>query len=229
MKTIMYHGGLASNKLLKEFFKNVPTIESFVNINNITNKNYCTPYFLDSGAYSAYTKGKEVNLKDYIKFIHNNKNKIDVYVNLDVIGDYRKSFENYKIMVKEGLNPIPVWHMSSPIKYLHKYVEFTNYIGIGEIAKASVNKRYTTLNNVFGLYPDPTKVGFHGFGIGSQKMIKLYPWKSVDAMTALFSAKNGTIQYPNICEAYVVKIESSKRRRKDLNSDILKKTNVPIY
>ena len=75
--------------------------------------------FLDSGAFSAYTLGIEINIYEYIEFIKQHKNIIDMYANLDVIATgntlndkkyaAEKTLQNQKIMEEAGLSPLPVF------------------------------------------------------------------------------------------------------------------------
>ena len=74
--------------------------------------------FLDSGAFSAWSQGKEINIEDYIQFIKEHKDVIDVYANLDVIGDAEATWRNQLRMEKAGLNPLPVFHYGEDISWL---------------------------------------------------------------------------------------------------------------
>ena len=44
-------------------------------------------WFLDSGAFSAFTQGAEIDIQEYIEFIKEHKDYLEAYANLDVIGD----------------------------------------------------------------------------------------------------------------------------------------------
>lgn len=73
---------------------------------------YCPEILLDSGAYSAFTKGKNVNLLDYLAYIDANRRHIERYISLDVIGEEHLTFLIYLLMKSHGMNPIPVIHYS---------------------------------------------------------------------------------------------------------------------
>jgi hypothetical protein len=103
---------------------------------------------VDSGAFSAWTKDKEINLDEYISFIKRFEDDISYYINLDVIpGDpgrkptakeidfsANKGWENYQKMLEEGLNPIPVFHFGEDIKWLRRIIDSgVNYVGLGGI------------------------------------------------------------------------------------------------
>lgn len=86
------------------YFKNKPLADF------CTELGYYPEILLDSGAYSAYTKGKNVNLLDYMAYIETNKDYIHQYIALDVIGDERLTWLVYRLMASHGLAPVPVVH-----------------------------------------------------------------------------------------------------------------------
>ena len=84
--------------------------------------------FLDSGAYSALTKGAKIDIQDYIKFIKENLSVLDLYANLDVIYNAEATLANQQIMEKEGLSPIPCYHAGEDFSYLQYYIKNYDYI-----------------------------------------------------------------------------------------------------
>lgn len=82
---------------------------------------YRPEILLDSGAYSAFTKGKHVNVLDYIEYIRANQDYITSYVSLDVIGDSHMTSLLYKLMWSAGLNPIPVVHYGKELHLADYY------------------------------------------------------------------------------------------------------------
>lgn len=71
---------------------------------------YQPEIILDSGAYSAFTRGKNVNLLDYIDYIKANGSRLSHYIALDVIGDDRLTRIIYELMCRLNLAPVPVVH-----------------------------------------------------------------------------------------------------------------------
>src|SRR5574340_1162268 len=80
--------------------------------------------FLDSGAFSAKSQGISINVQEYIKFIKEHEEHIEVYANLDVIGSAEASWRNQRIMERAGLKPLPVFHVEDDWKYLDKCMEY---------------------------------------------------------------------------------------------------------
>jgi len=83
--------------------------------------------FLDSGAYSAMTRGKPIKIADYIAFVKEVKHLVAHYANLDVIGDHIQTQQNQEEMERSGLMPAPVFHQGSPLSVLQQMLD--NYTG----------------------------------------------------------------------------------------------------
>lgn len=71
---------------------------------------------IDSGAYTAHTKGKEVDLGSYMQFLADRAGQYRAAFSLDVIGDPAASMRNYRIMrrnLPDEIRLIPTWHVGS--------------------------------------------------------------------------------------------------------------------
>jgi len=169
--------------------------------------------FLDSGAFSAFTKSISINIDDYIEFIKKYKNYLTVYANLDVIGDPLKTWRNQKYMESRGLKPLPVFHTTrEDTIWLQKYLDAGyEYIALGGMAGGDVPKRSIIkfLDRVWSDFlvdlKGFPKVKVHGFGIGSVDLILRYPWYSVDSTTWVMVGRMGGVlvpQYNNITCSY---------------------------
>ena len=76
---------------------------------------------LDSGAYSAFTRGKEIDIDQYADYCKTNGHMFECCVTLDVIGDGKRSYENWLYLRKKGLPVLPVYHIGTDEKWLVKY------------------------------------------------------------------------------------------------------------
>lgn len=137
--------------------------------------------FLDSGAFSVYNLGTEIDIDEYIKYVGEWGDKITHYATLDVIGDPHATYKNWEYMRAAGLNPMPVYHAPTEEKYLKKYIEDSEYLALGDIAKLSRKARSRFLDNVWKEYLVPSGVKVHGFGLTSYPLLARYPWYSVDS------------------------------------------------
>lgn len=143
-------------------------------------KNYSfKDIFLDSGAFSAWASGKYINIDDYAKFIIDHECK--VYANLDSIGSWEKTLANQRTLEGLGLNPLPVFHLGESFSVLDAYCNSYDYVCLGGLAgDASDFERNKWLDVCFSSYP---KKKFHGFAVTSERLMKRYPFYSVDSTT----------------------------------------------
>lgn len=146
-------------------------------------------FFLDSGAFSAFTKNIEIPIDDYIQFIKTNQNIIEQYASLDVIGDWKKTKENCDYMESKGLSPIPTFHFGSPLEELVRLVKEYDYVALGGLVPLSLNKKKmrwwldkcwkVIFENSLG--QNKPLIKMHGFGVNAIWLMKQYPWYSLDA------------------------------------------------
>lgn len=156
--------------------------------------------FLDSGAFSSWSKGSEINIKDYIEFIKEYEEFLDVYAVLDSIGDPEKTLKNQKVMEKAGLTPLPCFHYGEPEKYLIHYLENYDYIALGGMVPISTPNLIGWLDRIFKDYlcgkDGMPKVKVHGFGMTSIDLMFRYPWYSVDSTSWVMTSRFGSIYVP---------------------------------
>jgi hypothetical protein len=156
--------------------------------------------FLDSGAFSAFTKNIEINILDYIAFIKKHEDIISYYAVLDVIGDSEKTLENQRIMEDHGLSPVPCFHANEDYKYLQFYVDNYDYIALGGVAvNKSPSKRGRWLYKCFDIICDENdypKCKVHGFALTSIDLMWKYPWFSVDSSRWVKASRYGKIFIP---------------------------------
>lgn len=186
----------------------------------------CGKIIVDSGAFSAWSKGIELDINAYIqyclKMIYTGKKeqKEVRVVNIDVIPGKkgqsallnrvrscentnvietaaREGFRNLRRMVKAGIKPIHVFHQGESWKWLHKMVEYTDYIGISPANDMSVLSRKEWMLSVFE-YMDKHNIDVktHGFAVWMPSILKTLPFTSCDAATWRIAAAWGNIYYP---------------------------------
>jgi len=135
--------------------------------------------FLDSGAYSAMTKGAPLSVKAYGTWLKDNQEHISLYANLDIIRNAEKTWENQRILEEEfGLSPLPVFHVSEDWKYLERYLEKYQYIALG-VAGTRYHQYFPWLVKCFQIAGK--RAVFHGFGITTWNVLTAFPWKSADS------------------------------------------------
>jgi hypothetical protein len=131
---------------------------------------------LDSGAYTAWTQGKTVDLAALLREAA--APMWDEAVALDVIGDGRASRDNAFAMKAAGSKAFPVFHYGDDFGILAEYCAAFPKVGIscrfGEAEKDSVR----WLDACFAkAYPH----NFHSFGWVKADVLRRYPFASADA------------------------------------------------
>ncbi len=156
--------------------------------------------FLDSGAFSAFTKGITIDIQEYIAFIKENQEVIQVYANLDVIGDPQGTLQNQQTMEQAGLNPLPCFHYGEDIEYLKYYLQKYPYIALGGMVPISTKDLIPWLDSLFADYICDTnglpKTKIHGFGLTSLTLMLRYPWFSVDSTSWVMTGRMGSVLVP---------------------------------
>jgi hypothetical protein len=179
-------------------------------------------HFLDSGAFSlhkvaeewAKERGKEKAgywrskafrqyMDEYAAFIKANQVGIDLYANVDVIGDPERTWVNQEYLEKKhGLRPVPVVHMGSDLKWLRKYVKAGHEIvGLGGlVGKARMQAARQWIHRCFDYICDTPdrcpRVKVHGFGVTSFELMMEFPWWSVDSTSWIKTGVFGAIIVP---------------------------------
>lgn len=156
--------------------------------------------FLDSGAFSAWSKNIEIDIYQYIDFIKEHEKYIDIYAVLDDILDPERTLKNQKIMEKFGLSPLPCFHYNEPIKYLTHYLENYDYLALGGMVPISTKELAIWLDDLFQNFicdnSGMPKIKIHGFGLTSLKLMLRYPWYSVDSTSWVMTSRMGSIYMP---------------------------------
>lgn len=175
--------------------------------------------FLDSGAFSAFTMGVDVDLPKYCRYIQENEDIIHVASVLDGIGDPQKTYENQLAMEALGTNPLPCFHYGEDPRWLEYYVANYEYITIGGMVPISTKQLGFWLDEIWGKYltdgAGRPKCKVHGFGLTTIPLMKRYPWYSVDSSSWVQISGNGNILVCDEWKALPISDESPARRVKN--------------
>ena len=178
----VYFAGVDKN-LLEAEFAGANILFSFASLRRSHRASIPTGRFssvmLDSGAFSALRSGKAIDVLEYCEFIERNWDEIDLYVNLDVIGDAEASTANLRLMESRGLSPMPVFHYSEDFDLLRRMRDRYPLVGLGGMVPRSRHPMFEWLSIIFGKLPHK----YHGFGIGDTSLISTFPFHSIDNTT----------------------------------------------
>lgn len=149
--------------------------------------------FLDSGAYTAFNKGLEIDVHEYSKFVVKYGHLFNVIASLDVKGNPEKSWENQKIMESYGLHPLPAYHIGEDLSWFHKYLDNYEYFGIGTSVEPYHSDRLRReFEQLFRIAPDHK---FHGYGMTDTRWCAWFPWHTVDSLSWCLSGAYGSIKF----------------------------------
>ncbi len=169
---------------------------------------------LDSGAFSAWTKGADIDIDTLITFIK--EIQPENAIQLDVIGDEDSTWENYLYMRKE-VECLPVVHYRASVKHIERCFEGSGYVCLGGLVPlARTPKRLKVWLDYIYSMPFVRTKKVHCLGITSKWALARYPFYSVDSSSAL-----QVVRYPQQCQMKTM-LQRTKQRANLLVPEIKK-------
>lgn len=170
----------------------------------VSRQPYRPTIFVDSGGFSAFTQGVDVDIHAYASWIRCNSGVFSHYANLDVVGSAAGTLGNQLKMERMGLRPLPITHFGSNPKHIATYAKHGyEYQCLGGmvpqmrgVAQAIAGKRsHPLLDWLDQCFAVATEHGvrFHGFGATTWSILCRYPWRSVDSSTWSSGYRFGSI------------------------------------
>lgn len=172
-----------------------------VDLEQVLSQSFDKPYpriIADSGAYTAMTKGVEIDIHEYGNWIRANNYLFDWYSNLDVIMNADKTLINQRIMEGDNLTPVPVFHIKEEFSYLKHYADNYPLVALGI---AGLQKKSAMMIKWLDRCHDIAK-STHGFAMTSWQVLKRYNWKSVDSSSYGSAFRFGELQLFN-CNRFI--------------------------
>ena len=185
--------------------------------------------FLDSGAFSAWTQGVEINIQEYIQFCLEHLDIVDVIANLDVIpgrpyqrltqkdidDSAMQGWINYKKMRNAGIpreKLVHIFHQGEDMKWLRRMVKEMPYIGLSPANDKTTAQKVMWLDSCMEHVTDKDGmpiVKFHGFAVTSLRLMLRYPWYSVDSTSWVVTGRLGSIYVPRFRDGEWIYDENS--------------------
>lgn len=192
--------------------------------------------FLDSGAFSAFTKGVAVDLPGYCDYIKRNQEIVAVEDGvllasvLDGIGDPLKTYQNQLAMEAHGVRPLPCFHYGEDERYLEWYIANYPYITLGGMVPISTPQLVYWLDRIWDRYlvdgAGRPKLKVHGFGLTTIDLMERYPWHSIDSSTWVQLAAFGGILVPGFGEQLKLYISAESPSKKKLGQHLDSLTDI---
>lgn len=138
-------------------------------------------WILDSGAFSAWNSGEEINLAEYIdacQLLLQSDIAPDEIFALDVVGDWKAGLKNTEAMWEAGIEAIPCYHAGEPWEVLTALARDYPKIAIGGMAYASPQEKLKFAKQCFArVWPKR----IHGFAYCFPTAVLSLPFDSVDS------------------------------------------------
>lgn len=174
--------------------------------------------FIDSGAFSAHTRGVELDVDEYIYYVNGIDEHVSLVAQLDTIpGVYRQtktreqlelapmqSWANYLYMRERMISPeklLPIFHQGEDYKWLENMLEATfdgkhiPYIGLSPANDVSVKEKERFIEHCFKIIRKSSnpEVKTHAFGLTAMNLLERYPITSADSTRWIMDAACGGI------------------------------------
>lgn len=175
-----------------------------------------TKMLLDSGAFTAWSKGARVELDHLIATYHTvmdlaDRDKVKIWlINLDVIPGspgvtagaaevaeaIAQSDRNFEILVKEfGNCVLPVYHQGEDEQRLQQVASMSEYICVSPRNDLPEWSRVQWAEEVHRKLPSGIRT--HGLATTGDQMMSRVPWWSVDSSSWLYVGAMGSIRFWN--------------------------------
>jgi hypothetical protein len=178
--------------------------------------------FIDSGAFSAWTKGKVIDIEEYISFINTYKDYFTVCASVDTIpGKPRSSvlptqedidhsaeqtWNNFLYMRSKMEDPdklLYTFHIGEDIKFLTRALEYKDtggpikYIALGGLVGKPGYLIDDFCDRVFKLIRTHNRsdIKVHAFGMTRLNTLEEFPFTSCDSTSWLQHANYGAIAF----------------------------------
>ena len=200
---------------MREYKKNPDILNGFVRNAPWMKLGAPGKLFVDSGAFSVWTKGAAINVDEYIEWLNSNADCLTLFGQVDKIpGTFgitptreqireaaMETMDNYYYMRARLANPdglLYTFHYGEPFDILYGMLnkaQNMKYMALGGIVGKSKMERDVFLREAFEVIKRSAnpKIKVHAFGMTDFDLIKKYPIYSVDSTSWLMTAINGII------------------------------------
>lgn len=163
--------------------------------------------FLDSGAFTAWTKGVAIDVDEYISYVDANTDGIEFFCQVDTIPKTKEeansgtTLDNYAYMLQKVKSPeklLPVFHYGTHFEQFEKLFEVNpelDYVCLGALVGVPKTTRDAFFDKFFTYLKTIGKsdLKVHALGMTSLDLLEKYPFHSADSTTWLSFARNGLL------------------------------------
>lgn len=140
---------------------------------------------IDSGAFTAATQGKKVDIGEYTAWLDERAGLINHAASLDVIGDEVASARNHdwqKSRLGDRVDLLATWHLGSSLPELNRLCKENDYLAIGGCVPYA-KRPELLMKHLVQAHRVAREHGtrLHGLGITGRTAMFRLPWGSVDS------------------------------------------------
>jgi hypothetical protein len=174
----------------------------------------CGLLLVDSGAFTAWSKGKHISLTEYAEYLEHWRPHWDHAVTLDVIGDGAASTVNTRKLHAKGLPVMPVFTRGDTLAEFDAMVKDVGYVCVGGLVGLPTKSQLARVRMLQRRAEDMGG-GIHALGIGSLETLRATRPYSADASSVSGTFRFGTIVYFNGSRILNVSIQDRKKLARD--------------
>ena len=188
-------------------------------INKRFNENVPGKFFIDSGAFTAWTRNATIDVDKYINFLNENCDEITLAGQVDKIAGSpdrtatpeeqleasKATWENYLYMYERLKNPQMVlytFHIGENFDFLRQALDWRDkngnpftYMALGGTVGKPVKQKKEWFDQCWDIIKNSSNanVHVHAFGMTSLKLLENYPFTSADSTSWIMTGANGGI------------------------------------
>jgi hypothetical protein len=154
----------------------------------------CGQIMIDSGAFTAWSKGREIKLTEYATYLQRWVGCWDHAITLDVIGDPAASRVNTHRLHGMGLPVMPVFTRNDTLAEFDAMVTDVGYVAVGGLVGLPAVAQRARAGMLQRRALDAGG-GIHALGIGSMSSLRAVRPYSADASSVSGAFRFGTVVY----------------------------------
>jgi hypothetical protein len=174
----------------------------------------CGRLMIDSGAFTAHTKGTPVSLDAYAEFLEHWRDCWDHAVTLDVVGDPVVTRANTLRLHARGLPVMPVFTPGDSLSEFDAMVRDTGYVCVGGLVGTSLATQRQRVS-MLQRRAERWGGGIHALGVGSVPVLRAARPYSGDSANASSAFVYGKVVYFDGEKLPAVKITDRVRLLRD--------------
>ena len=184
--------------------------------------------FVDSGAFSAYSRGIDIDIDEYIDWINTWHPNLERYCCWDTIPtdditpdvSAPKTWENYLYMKSKLTDPhklVYCFHYGEDVSYLIQALESgIDYVALGGVARKGKKQRYEFFSSLIPIFEEYPHVHVHAFGMTAIDVLNNFPSiNSSDSSSWLYPPKFLRIHSTNFDTVFFGQDMSKEANRKE--------------